>query len=118
MTEHDDGRTQTLGLLEEMRRVCRELQGDLELASRRLTRLNASVANPNLPDVENSLTFRVEKWDRHDQHVTWLVSLNSTVTVALAAYEAAVRMYPDDRWTLRQGIHVIRQHVPENLRSE
>jgi hypothetical protein len=59
------------------------------------------------------LPFKVEMWDRHGQHIRWVVSANTNVTIARAAFEAAVANYPDQRFTLRQGMMVIRTYPPE-----
>jgi hypothetical protein len=36
----------------------------------------------------------------------------SSVAVGYAALDAAIASYPDQRFTLRNGILVIREHVP------
>jgi hypothetical protein len=54
----------------------------------------------------------VELWDRHAQHVRWVVAAAATVAVGHAAFEAALANWPGERFTLRQGMHVIREHPP------
>jgi len=54
----------------------------------------------------------VELWDRHDQHIRWVIAAASSVAVGHAALDAAIASYPDQRFTLRNGIQVIREHVP------
>jgi hypothetical protein len=49
-------------------------------------------------------------WGRHDQHVRWVIAASSSVTIGHAALEAAIANYPDQRFTLRNGALVIRQH--------
>ena len=68
------------------------------------------LANPNLYDVPTRLPFRVELWDRHDQHIRWVIAASSSVVVGHAALDAVIASYPGERFTLRNGILVIRQH--------
>lgn len=86
------------------------------LSSRRCTALLRQLANPNLHDIPTNLPFRVELWDRHDQHIRWVVSASSSIALGHAAFDVAVANYPDQRFTLRQGIHVIRRHAPAGER--
>jgi hypothetical protein len=69
----------------------------------RADKLLQQLANPNLYDIPTNLPFRVEMWGRNDQHV-------SSVAVGHAALDAAIANYPHQRFTLRNGILVIRQH--------
>ena len=72
------------------------------------------LANPNLHDIPIRLPFRVELWDRHDQHIRWVIAAASSVAVGHAGLDAAIAPYPDQRFTLRNGIQVIREHVPKS----
>jgi hypothetical protein len=61
----------------------------------RVDELLRQSADPNLHDIPRNLPFRVEMWDvRLDTH----------------ALDAAIVNYPDQRFTLRNGALVIRQH--------
>jgi hypothetical protein len=51
-------------------------------------------------------------WDRHDQHIRWVIAASSSVAIGHAALDTAIANYPDQRFTLRNGIQVIRQHKP------
>ena len=51
-------------------------------------------------------------WDPTDQHIRWVISASASVFVSHAAMDAAIANYPDQRFTLRNGIQVIRQHPP------
>ena len=59
-----------------------------------------------------NMNFRVELWDRHAQHIRWVIAAASNVTVAHAALDAAVANFPSERFTLRNRALVIREHVP------
>ena len=68
------------------------------------------LANPNLHNIPRNLPFRVEMWDQSDQHIRWVIAASASVAIGHAAMDAAIANYPDQRFTLRNGILVIRQH--------
>jgi hypothetical protein len=107
-----DGQLHTLGLLEELRSECKALWGASSDAYFRVDGLPRKLGNPNLHDIPGNLPFRVELWDRHDQHIRWVIAASSSVAIAHAALDTAIATYPDQRFTLRNGILVIRQHPP------
>ena len=107
-----EGQLFTLGLLERLRTECKDLWGASSNAYFRVDELLRELANPNLHDIPTRLPFRVEMGDRADQHVRWVIAASSSVAVGHAALDAAVANYPDQRFTLRNGILVIREHVP------
>jgi hypothetical protein len=49
-------------------------------------------------------------WDRNEQHVRWVISASASVAIGHAALDAAIANYPEQHFTLRNGILVIRQH--------
>ena len=110
----EDGQLHTLGLLEELREECKSLWGTSSEFYFRIDALLRELANPNLHDIPMRLPFRVELWDRHDQHIRWVIAAASSVAIGHAALDAAIASYPDQRFTLRNGIQVIREHVPRN----
>jgi hypothetical protein len=109
----EDGQLHTLGLLEELREECKSLWGTSSEFYFRIDALLRELANPNLHDIPMRLPFRVELWDRHDQHIRWVIAAASSVAVGHAALDAAIANYPDQRFTLRNGILVIREHGPK-----
>ena len=66
-------------------------------------------ANPDLHDIPTNLPFRVEMWDRRDQHVRWVISASSSVAIGHAALDVAIANYPSERFTLRNRALVIRE---------
>ncbi len=68
------------------------------------------LANHDLHDIARNLPFRLEMWDRSNQHVRWMMAASASVAIGHAAMDAAIANYPDQRFTLRNGILVIRQH--------
>jgi len=111
-----DDQLHTLGLLEQMRSECNKLWGASSDAYFRVDKLLRELANPNLHDIPTNLPFRVEVWDRHDQHIRWVIAASSSVAIGHAALDAAITNYPDQRFTLRNGILVIRQHDPGKIK--
>jgi hypothetical protein len=104
------GPLRTLGLIEQLRSECGALWGNSSELYRRIDRLLRELADPNLHDIPTRLPFRVEMWDRSDQHVRWVVSASSSVAIAHAALDAAITNFPGQHFTLRNGILVIREH--------
>jgi len=111
-SEHD-AQLHTLGLIEELRTECKGMWGTSSELYFRIDELLRELANPNLHDIPTRLPFRVEMWDRHDQHIRWVMAASSSVAIGHAALDAAIANYPGQRFTLRNGILVIRQHAPE-----
>jgi hypothetical protein len=60
------------------------------------------------------LPFRVELWDRSGQHVRWVIARSSSVAAGHEALDAAIEVCPDQRYTLCNGIQVIREHNPHS----
>ena len=112
MTNEPDGQGQlcTLGLLEQLRAECKSLWGASSNAHFRVDELLRELANPNLHDIPRNLPFRVEMWDRSDQRVRWVIAASSSVAIGHAVLDAAITNYPGQRFTLRNGILVIREH--------
>ena len=109
----DDGQLHTVGLLGQLRANSSELWGKSSELYHRVDALLRELANPNLHDIPTNLPFRVEMWDRNDQHIRWVVAASSSVAVGHAALDAAIANYPGQHFTLRNGILVIREHVPK-----
>jgi hypothetical protein len=105
-----DGQLHTLSVLEQLREASKSLWGASSAAYFRVDELLRQLANPNLHDIPRNLPFRVEMWDQSDQHIRWVIAASASVAVGHAAMDAAIANYPDQRFTLRNGILVIRQH--------
>lgn len=112
-----DGQLHTLGLLERLRTETRGAEGAYDNLSERVDRLLQELANPNLHEIAN-MNFRVELWDRHGQHIRWVVAAAGTAAIGQAAFDAAVASWPDQHFTLRNGIMLLREHVPALGKSD
>jgi hypothetical protein len=108
-----EGQLHTLGLLEQLRAESKSLWGASSEAYFRVDELLRELANPNLHDIPTNLPFRVELWDRNNQHIRWVIAASSSVAIGHAALDAAIANYPHQRFTLRNGILVVREHAPE-----
>jgi hypothetical protein len=72
-------------------------------------KLLRELENPNLHDIA-TMNFRVELWDRHALHIRWVVAASGFVFLARAAFEQAVKQWPDQKLTHRNGIMLMREH--------
>jgi len=110
---NDPGDLHTLELLEELRAECHKLWGTSSDLYSHIDHLLRQLANPNLPDIPLNLPFRVELWDRTGQHIRWVNAACGSVSIGHGAFEAAIKIYPNYEWTLRNGMMVIREYKPE-----
>ena len=108
--DHDGGQLHTLTILEQLREASKALWGASSTAYFPVDELLRQLANPKLHDIPRNLPFRVEMWDRNEQHVRWVISASASVAIGHAALDAAIANYPEQHFTLRNGILVIRQH--------
>jgi hypothetical protein len=74
-------------------------------------KLLRELSNPNLHDIAN-MNFRIELWERHAEHIRWTVAASGSIVLARAAFDAAVKEWPHERFTLRNGIMLMREHPP------
>jgi hypothetical protein len=109
--EDEDGQLHTLGLLERLRSETNLFQGAYAGLYQRVDKLLRELENPNLHDIAN-MNFRVELWDRYALHIRWVVAASGSVFLARAAFEEAVKQWPDQKLTLRNGIMLMREHPP------
>jgi hypothetical protein len=104
-----DGQLHTLGLLERLRSETNLVQGAYAGLYQRVDKLLRELENPNLHDIAN-MNFRVELWDRHVLHIRWVIAASGFVFLARAAFEEAIKQWPDQKLTLRNGIMLMREH--------
>jgi len=111
--EADDagGQLHTLGILEQLRAQSGELWGRSSKLYFRVDGLLRQLANPNLREIAN-MSFRVELWERHAEHIRWTMAASGSIVLAHAAFDAAIKEWPHERFTLRNGIMLMREHPP------
>jgi hypothetical protein len=112
MGRDDNGQLHTLGLLERLRSECKDLWGASSDAYFRVDGMLRELSNPNLHDINPNLGYHVELWDERDRHIRWVVAATDTITIAHAAFDAAVANWPQYPFKLRKGILVVREYDP------
>jgi hypothetical protein len=110
-TQRGDG--YTLGLLVDLRDICRKIGDNHYRMSAELHDLLRKVANPEVHGLDKELTFRVQQ-TAHGEYgeALRIISLNGNAEVARAAFHAAVRCYPRERWLLLWGAYVVEKYEP------
>jgi hypothetical protein len=99
----EDGEAHTLRLLRELRDFAKEISdGHMDYAER-FHQLLQSVQNPNLPDVAKEFGFSVRSVDPEAGGVARTVAVCVNIYIAVAAWECACKIYPNDRWLLLWG---------------
>lgn len=109
--EEDDDRY-TLGLLMELRELCRQASDVQEVFEGRFHELFRAISNPNLPDIPKELPFRVEGYVAGTRERLRLMSVCGNIHVARAAFEETKRRYPNDRWLLVWAGSVVEDSMP------
>ena len=110
--KEEDGERHTLGLLLQLRELCEKAADTQDDLAWRLHELLRSISSSNTPDVAAELTFRVEGFIGRSSMPMRTMSLNGNITVARAAYEATLKLYPNDRWILTWGGVVVADSMP------
>src|SRR2546421_3318535 len=106
-------RQTTLALVAELRELCASLARQWALSEIELHRLFRNFAQPELSAPARTYQFKVEQWDKTEDHVLWLIAVSNNFLVARAAYEAAGEYNPKERWLLRDGIRVVERYDPK-----
>ena len=115
MTEETQGDGYTLGLLVDLRDVCRKIGDNHYRMAAELHDLLRKVANPEVHGPDKELTFRVQQTAHgEDGETLRTISLNGNADVARAAFDAAVRCYPKEKWLLLWGSYIVDRYDPEN----
>lgn len=77
-------------------------------------RRSCTISAQDRHDLDKELTFRVEQTPLGEQGETLrTISLNGNVEVARAAFQAAVRCHPRERWFLLWGAYIVARYQPE-----
>jgi hypothetical protein len=105
------GQLHRLGLLERLREKTGLIKDTYSDLYGEVDKLLRELEHPNLHDIAN-MSFRVELWDKYALHIRWTVAAVGHIYIARAAFDRAVKEWPDKRLTLRQGIRVIEDYDP------
>jgi hypothetical protein len=112
MDPEPDGEAVTLGILRELRDLADEIRRGHSDYAHRFHELLLKVSNPNLPDVAAEMGFRVIALEPGTANHRRLVALSANASVAIAAWECARKIFPEDRWILTWGGMVQRDSMP------
>jgi hypothetical protein len=112
----DDG--YALGLLVDLRDLCRKIGDNHYRMAAELHDLLRKVANPNVHDLDKELSFRVQQTAVGERGETLrTISLNGNAEIARAAFQAAVRSYPRERWLLFWGSYIVEKYEPKGAQT-
>jgi hypothetical protein len=118
MTDEPAGDGYTLGLLVDLRDLCMKIGANHYRLAAELHDLLRKVANPNVHGFDKELTFRVQQTAIGEYGETLrTISLNGNAEVARAAFNAAVRCYPGQRWLLLWGSYIVEKYEPEGAQT-
>src|SRR5215216_6145645 len=105
----EDGEAATLGILRELKEMAEEIShGHMDYAER-FHQVLESLKNPNLPDVAKDLQYSVRAYKRGTSELTRVIAVCGNPTVARAAYECAIKLFPNERWVLLWGGYLMDQ---------
>jgi hypothetical protein len=82
MPERHFNEADTIGLLAELREFCARLARQWSLSEAQLHRLIRDFAHPELSAPERSFQFKVEQWDKTEDHIIWLIAVSNNFLVA------------------------------------
>jgi hypothetical protein len=118
MTDEPQGDGYTLGLLVDLRDLCTKIGADHYRMAAQLHDLLRKVANPNVHGLDKELSFRVQQTAVGEYGETLrTISLNGNAEVARAAFHAAVRCYPGQRWLLLWGSYIVEKYEPKGAQT-
>ena len=107
------GQIYTLDLLKRLHKGLRDFGQTKDELYWRIDALLRELRNPNLHEVELTTAYQVELWDRHGKsHLRMVIAATSSIMIAHAAFDAAVKEYAAEHLTLRKGTMVLRDHKP------
>jgi len=122
MSGEDDGDAHTLGLLVDMRDLCTKIAEEHHHYAAQLHDLLRQVKNPNVHGLDKELTFRVEQLQLgepdHRAETLRAMSLNASIPLARAAFGAAVKHYPNQRWILKWGGYIVERYDPPRTKKD
>ena len=108
----EEGDRYTLGLLLELRKPGKRGRRCEQFTRTSFPRI-ASVRIPShAPEVAKELPFKVRQFVGRSDKLLRTVSLNGNIDLAKAAFDAAKKIYPEDRFVLLWGSWVIEDSMP------
>jgi hypothetical protein len=112
------GQIYTLDMLERLHeglRLYGNAQNDLYY---RIDALLRELRNPNLHTVELTTAYQIELWDRYGKdHLRMVIAVTSSIGIAHAAFDTAIKEHPNERLTLRWRTRLMRDSYRERPRG-
>lgn len=102
-SQEEDGEAHTLRLLKELQKLASEIAGNHDHYASQFHELLRQVHNPNLPDVAKDFGFSVRSTNPDTGGVARTLAVCANITIAIAAWECACKIFPNDRWLLLWG---------------
>jgi hypothetical protein len=116
MAGEDEGDAHTLGLLVELRALCQKIADHNDGYAIEVHRLLQQLCNPNLHGLHDELHFRVvQLGPGYYGEQLRVVSANTSSVLGHAAFNAAVKHYPNCRWMLTWGGGVAGTYDPPGM---
>jgi hypothetical protein len=78
----------TLALVSQLRELCAKLARQWAVSEIELHRVLRDFAQPELSAPARSYQFKVEQWDKTEDHIIWLIAVSNNFLVARAAYSS------------------------------
>lgn len=114
MTEMFAGEGYALGLLVDLRALCRKIDSNNYRMAAELHDRLRKVASPNVRHADKELTLRVQQKALDECGETLrFISLEGDMEVARATFRVAVRCYPRVRWLLLWGSYIVEKYEPK-----
>ncbi len=113
----EPGDAHTLGLLVDLRNLCRRMGDEHHRMASELHDLLRQVQSPNVHGLDKEMGYRIMQLDEKGDPEAWpemlrALSLNCSITLARAAFEAACKCYPSKRMILQWGSIVVDRYEP------
>jgi hypothetical protein len=88
MTDTTLNEADTLALVSQLRELCAKLARQWAVSEIELHRVLRDFAQPELSAPARSYQFKVEQWDKTEDHIIWLIAVSNNFLVARAAYSS------------------------------
>jgi hypothetical protein len=98
-------------LMRDLEGLCAKLNAALSGVAHEAKQVAIAARDLDLEqELRPELSYRLEQWD--GESLARTVCATSSLSIALAAWQEAIKLDPRSTWSLRQGTHVLKQHEP------
>jgi hypothetical protein len=71
-------------------------------------RVPSRIAGAAMTTVETDFAYRIDRWDTYGGNIIHHIANMNDLELAMVAYEAACKLWPEELITLRQGARIIK----------